>query len=450
VTADDALHTLLEGAGLDPRLAEQVSFVGDDPVYPTRYRIGRAAAVAIAAIHSAAWPPRQSARPLVVDVAAAAVSTEGFRHLYLNGTHITSPRDVLTGFYATRDGRQIFLHLNFPHHRMRIANLLGTFDGRDQLAFKISNWQAGELEDAIANNGACAQILQSPEMWRRSAEAQALNALPPVEIIRIGDSAPEAMPSSGAAPLDGLSMVDCTRVLAGPICGRTLADLGARVLRIENPLYPDLRPYQLEANRDKQRLTLDLRLAQDMAQLRTSIAHTDVFSQAYRSGVAQRLGFDAPNVAALRPGIVMASLNAFGHLGPSESRRGFDSSIQAAAGLAWVGEAVRPVLLPTSPIDYVSGYLLAFGVLVALHRRAHEGGSYLVRASLARTAMWIDSFGLLSAATLEGRSDAIIRNKLAERAAEFETPEGLVRHLSSPTRFQSEPVHVNSLHAPAP
>jgi CoA-transferase family III len=94
-----------------------------------------------------------------------------------------------------------------------------------------------------------------------------------------------------------------------------------------------------------------------------------------------------------------------------------------------------PVLLPTSPIDYVSGYLLAFGVLAALHHRAREGGSYLVRASLARTAMWIDSFGLVPVATLEGRSDAIVRNKLAELASECETPEGLVRHLSSPTRF---------------
>lgn len=434
VSADIALRALLEDVGLDPRLAWQFHFAGDDPVYPTPYRIGTAAAVALAAVRAAARAPDASAKPVTLDVNAAAVSTESFRHLYLNGTRVSSPRDALTGFYTTQDERQIFLHLNFPHHRARIAEVLGKITDRGTLARSVARWQSSELEMAIADRGACCQILRSPHEWHESEPARVLRLLPPVEIIRLGDSAPEPMPAAGT-PLGGLSVVDFTRVLAGPICGRTLADLGAHVLRIENPLYMDLRPYQLDANRGKQRLTLDLRQPDQLAQLRSAIASADVFSQAYRPGVAQRFGLGAHDVAGLRPGIVTASLSAFGHLGPWRARRGFDSSIQAATGFACVDDVAGPALLPTSPIDYVSGYLLAFGVLSALRRRASEGGSYLVRVSLARTAMWIDSFGIVDLDALARRPEDIVPRTIARLSSECDTPEGVLNYLPSPTRL---------------
>lgn len=434
ISADAALRALLESAGLESAFADSFRFDGDDPIYPTRYRIGTAAAVALAAVRALARPMAPGSGRVPIDVCGAAVSTESFRHLYLDGVRVTSPRDALTGFYTTRDERQIFLHLNFPHHRARIAAVLGELVDRDTLQRDVAGWNASELEAAIIDHGACAQVVQSPQEWYAGEQAGVLRPLPPVEIVRIGDSPPEPMPA-GAAPLESLSVVDFTRVLAGPVCGRTLADLGANVIRIENPLYTDLRPYQLDANRGKQKLTLDLRRPEDLAQLRSAVSRADVFSQAYRPGVAQRLGLDAHDLVKMRPGIVSASLSAFGHLGPWRGRRGFDSSIQAAAGLAAPNRAIPPAFLPTSPIDYVSGYLLAFGVLAALRRRAGEGGSYLVRASLARTAMWMDSLGHIDPETLARRPEDIASRTIARLSSESDTPEGLLRHLPSPTRL---------------
>jgi hypothetical protein len=421
------LAKLLASLDLDPGLSERVDFVGDDTVFATRFRVGTAAGVTLAAANLAAFAAIGRNEGFRVDLDLAALTTQRYRHVLLDGAPVAAPRDALTGLYDTKDGRSIFLHLNFAHHRARLLTLLGAEPTRGSIARRVLGWDAVALEDALAEAGAIGAVARSHAEWTGSEQGRALAGLPPVEVVRIGDSPPEPLRDS-AAPLSSVRVVDFTRVLAGPTCGKTLAELGARVTRIENPRYPDLLSYQLDANRDKEQVTLDLRQPEARDSLREMIAGSDVFLQAYRPGVAEDFGLDGNALARLRPGIVCASLSAYGHVGPWQRRRGFDSVLQASAGLAFQeGEGV-PRLLPVSPIDYMCGYLLSLGVAVALGRRAQTGGSYLVRTSLAQAANWLTSLGQSEAGRTPQDCDRLVR----EHSIDSPGPLGSVHHLRSP------------------
>ena len=119
---------------------------------------------------------------------------------------------------------------------------------------------------------------------------------------------------------------------------------------------------------------------------------SDVFSQGYRPGTLGQRGFSPEALAQLRPGIVVVSLSAFSHVGPWALRRGFDTVVQTVSGItsrqgAVSGAAPGPQFYPVSAIDYLTGYLMAFGAMVALAGRVREGGSWLVRISLAQTGL---------------------------------------------------------------
>ena len=136
-------------------------------------------------------------------------------------------------------------------------------------------------------------------------------------------------------------------------------------------------------------------------------------------------------MAKLRPGIVYVSLSAWGTTGPWKDRRGFDSIVQCVSGMAREqGGAGEPKLLPCSAIDYVSGYLMAFGAMVALARRAREGGSWRVRVALARVGKWIVD---------RGKADPA--KAVEPRAATMTTrsPVGAITHLKPVVQLSETP-----------
>ena len=151
---------------------------------------------------------------------------------------------------------------------------------------------------------------------------------------------------------------------------------------------------------------LDLRVHGDVETLRGLVRQADVFSQGYRPGALVARGLAPEELAALRPGLVYVSLSAFGHNGPWASRRGFDTVVQTVSGMtirqaeAVPGKTAGPQFYPVSAIDYCTGYLMAFGAMVALARRAREGGSWLVRISLAQVGKWMVDLGEVPAASL--------------------------------------------------
>jgi crotonobetainyl-CoA:carnitine CoA-transferase CaiB-like acyl-CoA transferase len=220
-----------------------------------------------------------------------------------------------------------------------------------------------------------------------------------VSIKRLDDAPARPLPavSRDAQPLQGLRVLDLTRVIAGPVAGRNLAAHGAEVLLVTAEHLPAIDSLVIDTGRGKRSTRIDLRTEGGRETLRALVRECDVFLQSYRPGALAALGFDAHTLATLRPGLVVATLSAYGREGPWGARRGFDSLVQTATGFNQAeGEAAgraQPQPLPAQILDHASGYLLAFGIECALMRRALQGGSWQVEVSLARTGHWLRSLG---------------------------------------------------------
>jgi crotonobetainyl-CoA:carnitine CoA-transferase CaiB-like acyl-CoA transferase len=430
-----ALADILDAAGLPRTAAARVQLIGDDPVLPTPYRIGAAGSAAIGAAGLAAaqlWEMRSGrAQEVEVSVRAAAAALRGARYMKFDGPSQPDPMDPLTGFYPVANGRWVFLHCNFPNHRDRAFEVLGVASaGKGDLAAAAASWNGTELEDALMNSGGCAALARSGEEWAQHPQSEAIKSLPLVEITRIGDAPPQPLPS-GDRPLSGTRVLDLTRVLAGPTCARTLAEHGADVLKVTAPHLPNSGSVEFDTGIGKLSAYLDLRNSEDIARLRALVQRADVFSQSYRPGSLEYRGFGPAELASLRPGIICVELSAWGREGPWRGRRGFDTIVQTATGMALVsGEGGKPQLMPVSAIDYVSGYLMATGAMAALGRRAREGGSWLVRVSLARTGRWIVDRGVLDHTALKDVANDLSADELGELMMETMTPVGKLRHLA--------------------
>jgi crotonobetainyl-CoA:carnitine CoA-transferase CaiB-like acyl-CoA transferase len=188
-------------------------------------------------------------------------------------------------------------------------------------------------------------------------------------------------------------VLDLTRVIAGPVATRTLAALGADVLRIDPPQSPELELSVRDGCVGKRLATLDFRA--DLATLHELLAGAHVLIHGYRPGALTAFGLDDAALAERHPHLTVASLSSWGSVGPWSDRRGFDSLVQSASGIAWRegagadtdGDAgVRPGTLPAQALDHATGYLLAAAVLrsLACRRRGEESAS--PRFALAATA----------------------------------------------------------------
>jgi crotonobetainyl-CoA:carnitine CoA-transferase CaiB-like acyl-CoA transferase len=439
-----ALDELLGIARVEKPAADDVSFIGAEPVFLTRYRVGTAGAAALAAAGVAAaalWSLR-TGRPrqrISVDIRAATASLRSGRYLRVNGAPPPEVWDAMSGFYPVAGGRSISIHSNFAAHRAAMLRVLGTPEDRAAAEEASRGWDGLALEDAIHAAGGCAGLAREPAEWQRHPQHAAVASEPLLEITRIGD-APAELLEAGARPLSGVRVLDLTRVLAGPTCARTLAEHGADVLKIGAAHIPDMKTTEIDTGVGKLSAQLDLRNPGELETLRTLLREADVFSQSYRPGTLAARGLSSEDAARIRPGIIYVSLSAWGTTGPWRDRRGFDSIVQTVSGMAFEG-GPKPRYLPVSAIDYVSGYLMAFGTLVALARRAREGGSWLVRASLARTGRWIADLGDLGADAIKGIPGELPADEIERLTMEIDAPIGRVRHLKSVLVMSETPPH---------
>src|SRR6476619_628279 len=402
-TPSEALRTILPVAGWGDGQAADVVFTGGaDPVLPTPFRIGAAGAATLAATGLAAtelWQARTGRRQRVtVDLRQATAALRSSHYIQLAGTGVSSTRNTIMGFYPTRDGRWFYLHCNFPNHRAAALSVLGVAEDRDAVARAVATWNAADLEEAIIAAKGAGGMARTQAEWARHPQAAAIAALPLMEITRIGDSPPEKLPE-GDRPLSGIRVLDLTRVLAGPTCARTLAEHGADVMKITAAHLPNLGYQEWDTGHGKLSAQLDLRDPAQLETLRGLIGQADVFSQGYRPGTLGSRGLSPEELAKLRPGLVYVSLSAFGHKGPWASRRGFDTVVQTVSGITlrqgalFPGKEPGPQFYPLSAIDYCTGYLMAMGAMLALAKRAQEGGSWLVRISLAQVGKWLVDLG---------------------------------------------------------
>jgi crotonobetainyl-CoA:carnitine CoA-transferase CaiB-like acyl-CoA transferase len=438
----DALREIVRAAGADLPL-DDVTFDGEEPVLASKFALATSGAASIAACGLAAadvWRERTGRTQQVsVKLRDAAAALRSANYLRIDGKAPASPWAAISGFYETRDGRWIQYHCNYPHHRDGVLALLGCDDNKESVQDATRRLDAQFLEDALAEAGMCAGIVRTRWEWEGHPQGRAVAQSPLIEVLRIGDSKPEAMPP-GERPLSGVRVLDLTRVLAGPTGARALAEHGADVLRITAAHLPAQPEVDADTGHGKLSARLDLRSAADHERLLSLVREGDVFVQSYRPGALDARGFSPETLAAVRPGIVYVSLSAYGYEGPWRERRGFDSLVQSVSGFVSehsLGGKERsegpPRHLPAQAIDYVSGYLMAFGAMVALLRRSREGGSYHVRVSLAQTGQWI--WGLGSAGDAPP-ADAV-REDVASIMIETNSPIGRLSHLA-PVVLMSE------------
>jgi crotonobetainyl-CoA:carnitine CoA-transferase CaiB-like acyl-CoA transferase len=447
--AQTALDDLLSSVAAAERRGGDIEIRGDDPVLPTRFRVGRAGAAAIAASAVAAAEllalrtgsnQRQS---IAVDLRHAVAALRSPRYLRIDGAMPKDAFDPIGGLYQAGDQRWVFVHCNFPNHRAAALGALGLPPNADKNAVKeaVRDWQGLALEEAVHAALGCAGLVRTMDEWSRHPQSNALASLPLVEIERIGDAPPEPMPKADR-PLSHIRVLDLTRVLAGPTCARTLAEHGADVLKVSGPHLPHSGDIEIDTGLGKLSTFLDLRRAADVETLTALIrdGRCDVFSQSYRPGALAGRGLSEEALAALRPGIVCVDLSAWGRVGPWAQRRGFDTVVQCASGMAMVqGGGEVPRIMPVSAIDYVSGYLMAFGAMVALARRAYEGGSWRVRVSLARTGKWIVDGGLLDVAAIASVPNELPEAEIARITMEAPSLLGSIRHLAPVAQMSETP-----------
>ncbi|HLZ71601.1 MAG TPA: CoA transferase [Dehalococcoidia bacterium] len=444
------LDQIMAAAAFAP-LNPAPTFSGADPVFPLALRIGEAGAAAIAATGVAAaelWRLRTGRTQSVhVAVDAAAAAMRGNQYLRREqeggGDAPLAAAGRIPGagggIYRTGDGRWIYLHGGFEHHRARIRKLLQCEEDAESMARAVAGWKAAALEDAVFSHGACGGVIRTEAEWLRGEQGQAIAGLPLLEVLRAGDSRPEPLPQA-ARPLSGIRVLDLTRVLAGPTCARTLAEHGAEVLRVGTDRLPNNESQTIDTGHGKRSTVLDLANPSGIEQLKALIRDADVFSQSYRPGSLASRGFSLDAVMALRPGIIYVTLSAFSHAGPWRDRRGFDTLVQAVSGIAdEYALDGRPRLYPVSALDYITGYLAAFGVMVALGRRAREGGSYHVRVSLAQTGRWLTAQGRIAPERVAAAPADLTPERLAALSTTSDSPFGRLRHLAPVVQMSETP-----------
>ena len=444
-----ALQDLLPYAGWSADRLNDVEFTGGlDPKLPTTFRITETAAAALAAMGLAVsdlWELRTGQRQTMrIDTGHATASLRSTKYLRLDGEKVSTERNTVMGIYPAKDGRWNYLHCNFPNHRAAALKVLNVPEEREAVAEAVTRWDARELEEAIIAAGGAGGMVRSAAEWEEHPQGRAVADLPLMEIVKIGDSAPEPLPE-GDRPLSNLRVLDLTRVLAGPTCARTLAEQGADVMKVSAPHIPFIPYQEFDTGHGKLSAHLDLRDEKQHAKLLDLVRGCDVFSQGYRPDSLANRGLSPTDLAALRPGIVCVSMCAFGHTGPWASRRGFDTAVQVVSGIAarqgelFSEQDAKPQFYPVSAIDYLTGYLMAFGALVALRKRTIEGGSWLVRLSLAQVGRWLQQKGELSPAEAAGAAPEFADADLANWMMSSDTPMGHLTHLAPVVQFSETP-----------
>jgi hypothetical protein len=399
-TPRDILAELWTFAGGEPSALDAVKLTGAEPVLPSSFRMGAAAQASIAAAGLAAaeiWQLRSGERQsLAVDMVHAVAECRSERYLRVDDKPPPPAWDPTAGIYRTRDRRFVRLHTNFPHHRAAVCKVLECGQERDAIQAALMEWDGEPFETAAYAGGAVVSMMRSHDEWSATPQAAALAKLPPLTIEKIGDAPPKKWPK-GDRPLAGIRVLDLSRVIAGPVAGRTLAVHGADVMLIAGPDLPAIPWLTIDTGRGKLSSFVELKSEAGRARLRALLAEADIFSQGYRPQAIGALGFSPQDAAKINPGIVYVSLSAYGHEGPWANRRGFDSLVQTSTGFNHAeGEAAGidgPKELPAQMLDHATGYLMAFGAMMAKARQAREGGSFLVRVSLAQTGRWLWNLG---------------------------------------------------------
>jgi crotonobetainyl-CoA:carnitine CoA-transferase CaiB-like acyl-CoA transferase len=425
--------------GGQDRLAEGVLYQGARGLLPARLPVRELARATVGACSLAAaelWARRCTMSIPRVRVREGAVATAfvSERHLRIDGRAATAFAP-LSGFWCAADG-WVRTHANYPHHRARLLSALGIRDSGDDHAL------AGSLSRELASrpaHGIQETVYAAGGLAVAVAETPGGISHPLVETRTVGESAPRVL-STAALPAQGVRVLDLTRVIAGPVATRTLALLGADVLRIDPPWLREDADAHTDTGMGKRSALLDLSAAADRNIFEGLLDAADVVVMGYRPGSLYAHGLAPDELLARHPGLIVGQLCAWGWSGPWAARRGFDSLVQAASGIAAAEASAdgRPGVLPAQALDHGTGYLLAAAVLRALSDQQVLGGGRQLRLSLAGTASWLLHGIRPMPCERDGDAGGDAHDPepwLTETAS----PCGTLRHALSPVHYEGAP-----------
>ena len=397
-----------------------------------------------ALLAAAQWQARRGGRrPRTAELdrghVAAVFRSEA--HLRIGGEAAGAGFAPLSRFWRTSDG-WVRTHANYPWHRDALLRALGTDGDQEPVAAALAGLSARQAEDLIVGAGGIAAAVRSQADWQAEPAGQAVAATRLVEGRAVGTAPPRRRPAgdqraagirraAGDLPAAGIRVLDLTRVIAGPVATRYLAALGADVLRLDPPHRPELPVHARDGLLGKRSALLDFGGRGGAARLHELLDGADVLVHGYRPRALDRFGLTAEALADRHPGLVVVSLSAWGSAGPWGGRRGFDSIVQAACGIAMAEspDGDRPGAMPCQLLDHGTGYLCAAAVLRALAAQAVRGGTQVRELCLARTGQWL--LGQERPASLAGAPDGTDPAWLAP----VESPEGTMTVVRPPGRL---------------
>ena len=453
-----------------------VNFTGSDPILRSHFRIGACMAIpAMAAGVGAAaiWKERTGqGQDLKIDLREAIYNTMPLIAVVLQkkqAAGLIDPDDPIPGTFTfvptinglwyqaplifntplsfailpTKDGRWVTPTVLYPQHLYGFLSLIKSAPNHESIAAAIKQWNAQELDDATADHGYVMGLHRTFEEWSKHPEGQHLAKVPVVEIVKINDTAPIPFTPDSVQPLSGIKALSCTHVIAGTCAARTLAEYGAEVLHIARDQSFEHEILVTDVNVGMRSSFVDLKNpAQSKAFATTLLPQADVFLEGFRGRAMEELGFGVKEVAARRPGIIYLSVRCYSWDGPWWNRPGFDMEALTVSGYTIAeagGAGHRPSFPPTMVLnDFIAGYLGAAGIIAALRRRAREGGSYHVRISLTRAAMWFASLGSFATTTDFDPNDPQHR-MIAPETIKAPSPYGEVHRLAPQVKLSKTP-----------
>jgi len=443
------LQALSQLLGIDKYFDGDVTVIGSDPILRSPHHLSEATAYALTAeaMAAAAIARQQGGKSnsLTVSVIDAIHFLHSSHFLWQSGYAMTVGAEYIptNGIFQCRDGKYIMIESGPPYIKLErgYLNFFDCGNNRDSIARSIAKHDGEELQEALSKAGLPACLAYTKEEWRAHPQGQALLKVPVVEIEKIAEGRPIPFSkNSGNGPLNDIKVLDFTHVLAGPRSARTLANYGAQVLHISSPYHGDTLPQNLLVNPGKHLAYLDLNQPENMVQMRTLAAGADVFTTSYRPAVNRKFELMPENLVKDHRGLIYLTINAYGHSGPWQDRPGFDQNAQVATGFARSEGALKMGVPQFSPVfylnDFLTAYLAASGVMSALLRRATEGGSYHVKVSLARSAMWVQDFGSIAQSAYESERE---KDDYPSKLVDVQSPYGTITELAPAVQFEHSP-----------
>ncbi|PJE80313.1 Succinyl-CoA--L-malate CoA-transferase beta subunit [invertebrate metagenome] len=410
----DSLKDFCRIVGMNPAedAFRSLRFEGCDPVLPTRLRFGAiygipaaAAALGIAGI----WHERTgTSQNVCVDLVQAAHMVADSPYSSLNGMSYHLPFVFVPGqydcpyalqFYPTKDHRLFAPAGFYPHMERKWSEFLSVPATHDAVSGAIRLWEAEALQEACNRQGLVGSYVRTKEEWSATEAGRALSQVPVVRITKIAESEPIPWADNPTQPLSGIKVLGNTHEIAGPIVTRALAGQGADGLQVSNPKEFWHEHVYLQAAHGVRQAAIDLQCEKDAKVFSRLAREADVFIENYRTaGTTAQDNFVPECLVRHHKGLIYVKIHGIAFDGMPWADRGcFDPLAIPMTGISSIEGSLDHPVYPVGGFlcDNMTGLLAVPAILQALKRRASEGGSYLIEASLCRTAMWAMDLGVL-------------------------------------------------------